>query len=122
LMEEEEHMSGRTDYLCIGSAPSDEECAQVGSEGYARRAKAECAAFINQLRRVFGGEPDGARLRTKSNAHDYGTYFEVVCDYEEENQKALDYALKVEGETPQEWDDEARKELAEYLFAKKRRA
>ena len=70
------------DCLDLGSSPSHEDCAQVGSEGYAQRAPRECRAYIGQLRRLFGEEPDGARLSIKSNPHDFGTYFSAVCYFD----------------------------------------
>lgn len=100
------------DYLTIGSSPAGEDCAQVGSKDYGTRARRECNAFINQLRRQFGEEPDGAELRVKGQSHDFGTYYEVWCYYDPAVEGALAYALKCEGEAATEWDDEARKELA----------
>jgi hypothetical protein len=100
------------DYLTIGPTPSHEDCAQVGSPDYRARARRECQAFINQLRRQHGPEPDGAGLRVKTEAHDFGSYFEVACYYDTECPEAAAYALKCEGETPGEWDAEARRELA----------
>jgi hypothetical protein len=76
------------DYIGIGPAPAEEECAQVGSPDYARRARAECRRFIELLRRTFGEEPEGAQLMIKSNPHDFGAYYEVVCYYEEGNEEA----------------------------------
>jgi hypothetical protein len=99
------------DHLTIGPTPSGEDCAQVGSPDYAKQARKECTAFINQLRRKFGPEPDGADLRIKSNPHDFGSYYDVACYYDTDDEAAVAYALKCEGETPEEWDDEARKEL-----------
>jgi len=99
------------DYIEIGSSPCDEDCAQLGSDNYYEQSHKECKAFINQLRRQFGDEPDGAKLRIKSNNHDFGTYYEVVCYFEEDNKKAIDYALKCEGKTPANWDEEALIEL-----------
>lgn len=97
--------------LTIGPTPSGESCAQVGTPDYAKQARKECTAFINQLRRLFGEEPDGARLRIKSNPHDYGSYYEVTVQYDPEEAAALAYALKCEREAPEEWDDLARTEL-----------
>jgi hypothetical protein len=95
------------------SAPYEESCAQVGRDDYWERARRECRAFINQLRRVFGPEPEGARLSIKSNPHDFGTYLSVICSYESDNETAVDYAFRCEGEGPGEWDEEAKRELAE---------
>ena len=99
------------DRIEIGPTPAEEACAQVGSDRYSRVWRAECRAFINQLRRVIGEEPDGASLIITSNAHDFGTYHDVACSYEEDNEAAVQYALRCESEAPGEWDDEARAEL-----------
>ena len=41
------------DYINIGPTPYDENCAQVGQEGYYIRARKECAAYCRQLRRMY---------------------------------------------------------------------
>jgi hypothetical protein len=93
-----------TDYIDIGSTPADEECAQVGSPDYARRAREECNRFINLIRHVVGPEPEGARLTVKSNPHDFGTYYEVVCYYDTENEEARKYAYRCERDAPTRWE------------------
>ena len=99
------------DCLDLGSTPSQEDCAQVGREDYHLRARRECRAYINQLRRMFGEEPDGARLSVKSNPHDFGSYLSVVCYFDGDNKAAADYAYHCEAKGPKEWDEEARREL-----------
>lgn len=101
----------------IGSAPCEEQCAQVKAFDYPQRGRAECRAYINQIRRVMGEPPEGANLFIKSNPHDFGTYLEVVAKVggplsQEAREKALDYAYRCESESPANWDDEARAELA----------
>lgn len=93
------------DYLSIGSTPCDEECAQVGTENYAARAKEECRRFIGALRATLGEEPEGASLAVKSFPHDFGTYYEVVCWYDDENEASADYAYKCESDGPSEWPE-----------------
>jgi hypothetical protein len=100
------------DCIDMGSAPTYEDCAQVGSDGYHDRARRECRAYIGQLRRMFGDEPDGARLSVKSNPHDFGTYLSVVCYYDPAIRTSVDYAFRCEGKIPEEWDAQARRELA----------
>ena len=92
------------DVLAIGSSPCDEDCAQVGSEGYYERAQAECRRFIELLRRTFGPEPEGAELFIKANLHDFGTYYEVACRFDPDAEAAVDYALKCEGDAPPTWE------------------
>ena len=99
------------DTIEIGSAPCDEDCAQVGSPNYRDRAGAECTAFIGQIRRVFGPEPSGARLKVQSFPHDFGTYYEVVVQYETENEEAAAYAMVCCDRAPNQWDEAARQEL-----------
>ena len=106
------------DYLTIGPTPADEDCQQVGTPEYsAEKARVECCAFIGQLRRQFGIEPEGARLAVKRFAHEFGTYHEVVCWYDDDNEAAAEYAFKCEGEADTLWDTEAMDEIA-YLLAK----
>jgi hypothetical protein len=53
-----------------------------------------------QLRETFGPEPDGRCYRITRNAHDFGTYLDVVMEFDPENGTAPDYALKVEANAP----------------------
>ncbi|RQQ79042.1 hypothetical protein DF134_35060 [Burkholderia stagnalis] len=101
----------------IGPTPCDEACAQACDSNYPERSRAECRAFINQIKRAMGEPPEGAGLYIKSNAHDYGTYREVAVKVggmltPEVCEKALEYAYRCESESPTTWDDEARAELA----------
>jgi len=85
------------DYIYIGPSPADEPCAQVGvTEGAERLNKIECYAYIEALRKVYGLEPEGAFLTIKRESHDHGDYFEVVCNYDESNEVATDYAYRLE--------------------------
>jgi hypothetical protein len=47
------------DYINIGPVPCEEDCAQVGREGYREQAVKECTRFIKLLRKTFGDEPPG---------------------------------------------------------------
>ena len=113
------------DHICIGPTPADETCAQVGADDYQSTARRECRAFINQIRREFGPEPDGARLFIKSNPHDFGSYLDVCCEFETDGadefdytnveqvkpSAAYEYALKCEN-TSNRWDAAALDELS----------
>ncbi len=100
------------DQLSLGPTPTAEPCEQLGAHYDAIRARQECKAFMGQLRRTFGDEPVGARLRISSNAHDFGTYHEVEVVYADESEKACEYAYRLERETPEQWDEQARNELS----------
>lgn len=96
----------------IGSVPADEDCQQVGTPSYNRElARKELRAFINQLRRHFGNEPDGAELRTKTESHDFGSYTEVVCYYDYNKPASVEYAFNCESNSPTNWDLAATVEL-----------
>jgi hypothetical protein len=96
-----------------GTTPPMEECAQVGSReyDYYDRARKECRAYINQLRRVVGAEPEGARFSIKSHPHDFGNYLTVVVYFDSDNEAARQYAIRCDEGTPKEWDDAAKQEL-----------
>jgi hypothetical protein len=99
------------DELDVGCSPSSEDCAQVGRDDYHHRAKVECRTYINQLRRMFGSEPEGASLHIKANPHDFGTYQSVVCRFDSNNKTAAEYAFRLESKGPEHWDDQAWQEL-----------
>lgn len=97
----------------IGPCPYEEDCAQCGIDpDFAERNTAECRALANQLKRQFGEPPEGAHLRVKSNPHDFGSYREVVCKTEVDDEAAMAYAYRCQENLPARWDDEARAELA----------
>jgi len=93
------------DYLTIGATPCEESCEPVPYKDGGIKAKAECAAFIEAIRRKLGPEPAGAQLRVKSFPHDFGTYYEVVCWYEEDDVEACQYAYRCESDAPTTWAD-----------------
>jgi hypothetical protein len=97
------------DYIEIGSTPCEESCQQVGTASYnATMARKECHAFRDQIRRTLGFEPDGAELRIKGFAHDFGTYHEVVCYYDDEKPESVEYAFRCESDAPINWDEQAK--------------
>lgn len=100
------------DYLTIGPTPAEESCAQVGSDGYSHKARRECNIFARQLVRHFGEPPEGARIGVKSFSHDFGSYLEVVCYFDDAYPDSVDYAFKLESESPANWDQESIEALA----------
>ena len=93
------------DSIMIGATPYEEDCAQVGDPDYRAKVRAECNRYIQCLRTVYGNEPPGARLYIKSNPHDFGTYYEVECQYDDTKVEATEYAFKVEAGLAT-WDQE----------------
>ena len=100
-----------TEYVELGCSPAMEDCAQVGDSDYSERARAECRAYIAQIRRENPGLPEGVTLRMKSNAHDFGCYYEVVAAYSSSDEEAAEAAWSLEGKTPERWDAAALEEL-----------
>ncbi len=100
-----------TNYMALGPTPCMEDCVQIGTPDYHEKATKECQAFRNQLVRVFGEPPGAARFVIKSFPHDFGNYLEVCVVYNPDDDKESKFAYKVEGESPKNWDEEARKEL-----------
>lgn len=101
------------DYLYIGPVPAEEDCAQVGSHDYAKRAKQECRIFVEQIRRYYP-EPENGYLSIKSNSHDYGTYYEVVAVFDMDCEAASEWAYDVESDPKGKlirWDKEAQEQL-----------
>lgn len=95
-----------TDYLNIGSSPAEEDCAQVGSPDYHNKAMAELKRYRDLIRAHCGKEPPGTKLVIKWFPHDFGTYGELVCEYQEGDEVGLSYALHVESNGPCRWDGE----------------
>jgi len=93
------------DYLNLGPTPCEEECAQLGEDDYAARARAECRRYVALIRAVVGPEPTGAQLSVRAFRHDFGTYYEVVVEFDDENPTATAYALRVENKAPKYWGE-----------------
>ena len=92
-------------YLVLAPAPTEEDCAQVGTADYVARARAECRRFIALLRKTFGPEPEGGRLAVKSFPHDFGDYLEVICYFDDTLPESVAYACRCEDNLPATWDD-----------------
>ena len=99
-------------YLDLGDGPAEESSPQLGSSDYYEKVQKWCRAYINQIRRQFGKEPGSARLCIKSNPHDFGTYYSVICRFDDQDQTAVDYAFNIDREVPENWDEEAVRELS----------
>jgi hypothetical protein len=87
----------------LGLAPANEACVQIGDPDYAAKAMADCRRYIEAIRQVVGEEPEGAALRIKRAIHDFGTYFEVACEYDPTCEAAADYAFRCDRDAPTTW-------------------
>lgn len=92
-------------YLNIGPCPAEETPVQFGDDNYRQLAEAEGRRFITLIRDTMGPEPFGASLGLKWFPHDFGSYMEVVCRYDEAYPESEEYAFRCESdEVPSEWD------------------
>lgn len=95
------------DDIIIGSAPSEEDCVQVNPQGdYHEAMRAECRRFLGLILKKMGPEPPGAKLVIKENPHEFGSYDEVVCVFDNQDEEAIQYALRCEDEAPTTWNDD----------------
>jgi len=100
------------DHLDLGSAPTDEDCAQLGmDDNYAVCARRECRALIHQFKRLCGDPPPSAYFRIHENPHDFGTYLSVAIHFDPNDPDAVAYAYRCDEESPDQWDMAARFEL-----------
>jgi hypothetical protein len=90
--------------ISLGAVPARESFAQVGETGYEERAFAECQRYEALVRQAIGPEPQGARFRIRRSAPDYGSYLELVVEYDDENIIARAYAIRCDREAPTRWD------------------
>lgn len=101
------------DYLELDSVPIEEPCAAVGADDYAKRARLECRAYIDQLERTFPQAiAAGVYFTTRRHAHDFGTYYTVAIVYDDDDETETRAAFEIEGNMPTHWDDDARNFLA----------
>lgn len=91
------------DYIFIGSSPSEEDCAQVGSPHYAEISAVE----LREFRRMLAEEFPNIQFKIKWQRHDFGRYGEVVAYYDENDEEQVDAAFDAECHFDR-WDDVAR--------------
>jgi hypothetical protein len=91
------------EYLTIGSTPPDEDCAQVGSEGYRKQAISEIKRYRDLIVSTCGEPPAGTELKAKWNPHDFGEYVVLVVEYDDADPLGAKYAMHVENYGPSNW-------------------
>ena len=109
------------DDLELGTTPSGEDCAQVGATkyDYYELARMELQAFLNQLKRMFPNPPPDVRFKRQSNPHDFGTYYDLAIRYNSNDEEAVNYAMNIENNLPENWDEQAKRELEEQGYFQK---
>ncbi len=104
----------------FGQTPCNENCAQVGTEGYDVIGRREAETHMAQLYRFLETKgrtprdrlPIGFAIEVSEEMHDFGVYYEVVCVFPDNGCTASWELLGLlEESAPDEWDDESRKAL-----------
>ena len=99
------------EYLELGPVPGGEACQQVGVASYdPHLARLECLAYLQQLLRLFP-PVHGTGFAVKAFPHDFGSYHEVCVLYDGDNEAQVEYAFRVEGNLPEQWDEKAKELL-----------
>lgn len=84
----------------IGAAPINEDCAQLGqTEDFEAINRLEVRLYRAAIIARYGVPPEGVTLRAKANAHDFGTYRELVAEIDDSAKNdpaAADYLTQVE--------------------------
>lgn len=111
------NFSEKIEFLPLSCTPHNEECTPAGKDLESQIL--ECTALINQLIRSAGQPDTGAEFFIIENTgHDFGIYYEAGIFYQptpdtdeaEESQSEI-YAMIIESNIPEQWDNEAKEEL-----------
>lgn len=89
----------------LGSTPAFEPSVPINSENYQILARKECQRYVDLLRAMFGKEPEGAKLIITENKHEQSRCLEVCVQYDPSEEKAINYAFKLESEAPTNWEN-----------------
>ena len=93
----------RKNWLYLGPNPCEEEC--VNMDDYAGH-RAEVRKYAEMLKERFIDAPEGAWFGIKrEDGSDYGTYYEAVVYYLENDEEASNFAFFVESNCPVTWND-----------------
>ena len=113
-------------YIELGSTPAEEDCAQVGWENYDTLSMIETKVYKEQLKRTFK-LIGGMSFSIKSFPHDFGSYKEVVVNYDDANEQEVDLAFEIENNQPGKWDKQSidllyqTKYLGDFMEAKNKK-
>jgi hypothetical protein len=71
----------------------------------------ECGRYIDLLRQHAkdNGQalPPGCNLKIRTNPHDFGDYLDVVVEFDDTHQEAVDAAIWLENNAPVNWPSES---------------
>lgn len=91
------------DYVNIGITPSGEDCVQVSkTENYLPAMRKQAERFKGLLEKAFPPKGRGS-LSVKSFPHDFGSYLEVVANFDDTDEEGQSWAFDLEGKVPETW-------------------
>ena len=94
------------DYLELGPSPFDEECVQVTQDkDYIGDMKAEIKRYADLLEKRFINLPEKTYFKAKRFEHEFGTYYEMVVNYDNNDELSSNAAFFIESNLPATWDD-----------------
>jgi hypothetical protein len=89
------------DFIYLGSCPTDEPALPAGSPR--KEQMDQCKLYIDLIEFECGPTPEGTWLTVKWENHEFGSYAEVVCWYDGDNETAREYAFGCEANSPRRW-------------------
>jgi len=91
------------EYIELGPVPAGEDCVQVGDPEYNALARNECLRYIELLLQKFPTDNTNNFFSIKKFTHDFGSYYEVVCNFDSSDIDSVDFAYHVESNLPETW-------------------
>lgn len=97
--------------LELGPCPADEDAIQLrNNEDNSMQMRRQCQAWREQLFRTLQANRDHRdshlKLKVKNTDHDFGTYYEVVAQCDDNDEAAVEAAFWLEENMPLAWDDD----------------
>lgn len=89
------------DYIEIGTTPCNESCCQVGRDNYSKYGLLEAREFKRMLKSIYADKLDLVTFSIKTFPHDFGSYYDVVVYYD--NDEGMNEAYEIEDSYPTDW-------------------
>jgi len=102
------------DYITLGSSPVNEDCAQVGSEDYYLKSRAELVELTRMMETIHPQPGNGAFYAVKAFQHDFGTYRELCAIFDDDDPEQAEWAYQAEELVPEDWDEEAKRNIQDW--------
>lgn len=93
------------------TVPLEEECIQLGQPNYSAFSKIEANVLMNQIIREHGLPPKECKMKLVTCPHDFGKYYDIEIEYNDDDFKCESWALDVVNSLPEKWDEISLKAL-----------